>query len=171
MAKPGRDGNALDLRPARGHDRDGKSATIRDVREHPIDMFLHRDPPVIENYHHQAAERFLRDWELASISSARAAPLEPSVDGGRAGDLSAAQADAIDRVNKAMATVGGVNRQIIMSVVIGRMDLERLGEKMRSMGFRWPAKRYGGPRLCEALHELAECYGMATRQARARDAS
>jgi len=161
-AKAGRDGNPFELRPARGHERSGKSeATVRNIREHPIDT-LH-DRKTIEGYHHQAAEQFLRDWELSQISGARAAPLEPSVDGGRAGDLSSTQADALGRVNKAMAGLGRANRMIVITLVVGRVNLDDLGVRMRALSYNWPRKRYAGPRVCEALHELAEHYGLTTK--------
>ena len=161
-SKPGRDGNALELVPARGHERYGKSdAVVRNVREHPIDKLLDRD--TIEGYHHRAAEQLLRDWELSQISAARAAPLEPSVDGGRSGDLSATQADALSRVNDAMAELGRANRMIVTTLVVGRANLDDLGARMRAWGYNWPRKRYAAPRVCEALHELALHYGLATK--------
>jgi Domain of unknown function (DUF6456) len=165
-AKPkqraGRDGNVLELVPARGHERYGKTeAVVRNVREHPMDTLL--DRKTIEAYHHQAAEKFLRDWEISQIRPARAAPLEPSVDGGRFGDLSGAQADAMSRVNSAMGDLGRANRMIVTTLVVGRENLDQVGTRMRVLGYRWPAKRYAGPRVCEALHELAVHYGLATK--------
>lgn len=168
MAKskpPGRDGNVLELVPARGYEREaerGLPSPIRNIREHPIDTLLERN--TIEGYHHQAAERFLRDWELSQIAGAKAAPLEPSVDGGRAGGLSDTQADAYHRVGRALTEIGRINKVIVLELVIGRKTLDQLAIVMRASGLRWPQKRYAGPRLCEALHVLAEHYGLATRR-------
>lgn len=109
---------------------------------------------------------FMRDWELSQISAARAAPLEPSVDGGRAGDLSATQADAFSRVNEALRSIGRTNQVIVTTLIVGRLNLDDIGIRMRSLGFRWPHKRYAGPRVCEALHELADHYGIVTKARR-----
>ena len=164
-AKPGRDGNPLELHPARGHERAGKSeATVRNVREHPMDILLARE--TIEAFHHEAAERFLRDWELSEIGSARAASLEPRIDGSRCGDLSAAQADAMSRVNAATESLGRTGALIVTSLVVGRQNLDQIGASVRAHGRDWPPKRYGGPRICEALHDLAEHYGLITRAQR-----
>lgn len=164
-SKPGRDGDPLELVPARGHEvqaERGQVAMVRNLREHPIDTLLERD--TIEGYHHQAAEHLLRDWQRAQISPSRASSFEPAVDGGRSGDMTESQAHAFGQVKSAMESLGKVNRVIVMQIVVGRKNLEELGHTMRAMGHKWPPKRYAGPRLCEALHELAEHYGLATRR-------
>lgn len=96
---------------------------------------------------------------MATIGQARAGSFEPRVDGSRRGDVTDAQASALSKVNHAMAAIGGANRQIIMALVVARMDLETVGDRMRSLGFKWPHKRYGGPRVCEALQALSDHYG------------
>lgn len=164
-SKPGRDGNPMVLVPARGHERYGKTeALVRNIREHPMETLLDRG--TIEGYHHQAADRFLRDWELSQVSPARASTFEPGVDGGRAGDLTATQADALTRVNRALQDLGRNDRLIVTMLIVGRKNLDEIGASMRGMGLKWPQKRYAGPRLCEALHELALHYGLVTKARR-----
>ena len=160
----GRDGNMLDLVPARGHERYaavGQIALIRNVREHPIDMLLDRG--TIEGYHHQAAERFLRDFELSQIGAARAVSFEMRVDGANGGGLSATQADAMTRVGGAISHLSRLNKVIIVALIVHRQNLGSIRDRMRELGLDWPPKHYAGPRLCEALDELAAHYGLMTR--------
>lgn len=160
---PGRDGNAFDLAPARGHEvqaERGQVATIRNLREHPIDVLLHKD--LIGSHHHQAAERFLLDFELSSIGSARAASLEPRVDGSRGGGLTAAQVDAVGRLNGAMRHLSRADRAIIDALVIRRENLAGITRLMNAAGWRWPPQRYAAVRVGEALDQLAEHYGLRT---------
>ncbi|MBP6010620.1 MAG: hypothetical protein KBA31_00185 [Alphaproteobacteria bacterium] len=164
---PGRDGNPLALEVARGHERTGKSeAVVRNLREHPIDTLLERG--TIEAHHHQAAERFMGDWQLAQVGSPRSMPLEARVDGARGGDLTESQADAIGRLKRTLNYLGPVDKLIVTALVVDRANLTTIGALMYERGFRWPEKRYAGPRLCEALDVLAQCYGLATRPAAAR---
>lgn len=158
-----RDGNPLELVVARGHKRYrpvGDTQVVRNVRDHPIDALL--DRKAIERHHHQAAEQLLTDWERSTISASRASNLTPSVDGGRPTDATDAQLDAMRRFGDARNALSDFDRLIVTLVVLERKNLDELGAFMRSQGVRWPAKRYGGPRVCEALHALAEHYGLVT---------
>lgn len=160
MSRAGRDGNPMELVVARGHERDGRDAVVRNIREHPIDRLLERG--AIEAYHHQAAEQLMSLWERSQISADRAAKMEPSVDGGRPTDLTLSQADAIGRVRHTFESLSDVDRLIVTLLVLERKNLEEIGALMRARGHRWPPKRYGGPRVCEALHSLAVHYGLVT---------
>lgn len=166
---PGRDGNPLELIPARGHEvqaERGQVALVRNLREHPIDTLLERG--TIEAHHHQAAERFMFDWQRAQVGSARSMSLDARVDGARGGDLTEAQADAIARLKRALNYLGPVDRLIVNALIVDRANLQAIGAMMYERGFRWPEKRYAGPRVSEALDVLAQCYGLATGTALAR---
>lgn len=164
-SKPGRDGQPLELVPARGHEvqaERGQVALVRNLREHPIDTLLERD--TIEGYHHQAAEQLLRDYERSQIGPSRASSFEPSVDNSRAGDMTESQAVAMGRVKSALNHLSTIDRAVVWQIVILRRTLDELGALMRAMGHKWPQKRYSGPRVCEALHNLAVHYGLATNR-------
>ena len=134
--------------PARGHElhaERGQVATIRNLREHPIDVLLHRD--LIAGYQHQAAEQFLSDWERAAIGGLRATQLDQKVDGARGGELTAAQVDALRRLNRTLDHLGRANRVIVEALVIGRENLARITARMNAAGWRWPPQRYAAVRV------------------------
>lgn len=162
MQKVGRDGNALDLRVGRGHEKSGKSEqVIRNMREHPIEILLVRK--LIKKYQHAAAEMLLSDWQIAG-GDMRAQSLEPSVDAGTPASTKADdQCDALARIGNALKQMGNVDRAICMLVVIQRMNLESLTVHMIRQGHTWN-DRVAAPRLREALHALAEAYGLVTRR-------
>jgi hypothetical protein len=157
----GRDGNALDLRVARGNERIGSSRrVIRNIREHPIDWLLSRR--VIDATHHQAAQQFLADWEAAVIGRVRAASLDVVVDNSQS-NLAEVKADALAALGKVLKQLGKTDRTILVTVLVHRCGLEQLTLHMLKLGHIWP-ERFAGPRLCEALQSLAEIYGLVTRK-------
>lgn len=169
-SQPGRDGQPLELVVARGHERTGRSdQVIRNVREHPIDMWLHSNPPIIEAYQHQAGEWFMRDWQGARIGAEKTSFNIVRVDNSSNGGIEDGQADAMERVSEALNALGPVDQHIVHRVLIMRYNLDQLGAHMRALGRRWPRKRYGGTRVSEALHELAEHYGLTTSKSRRPD--
>lgn len=163
VQKVGRDGNPLDLRVARGHEKSGTSQrVIRNLREHPIDTLLARR--LIDATHHQAAQMLLGDWEAAQIGPVRASSLDVSVDNSRAdpSSISEAQADAVAAVGNVLKQLGTVDRAVVMLVVVHRQTLDQLTGHMIGNGQTWN-DRFAGPRVREALQALAEVYGLVTR--------
>lgn len=152
--KSGRDGNPFHLKI------DPRLKSIRDLREHPIDLLRERD--IIAPHHYNASLLFLTDWETASISPLRAAKLEKGVDNARGSNLPAGQMEAMRCVGDALASLSNVDRAIVFLVLVHRLDLKKLTSHMRREGFNWN-NRVAGPRLCEALEALAAAYGLTTR--------
>lgn len=163
LLKTGRDGNPLELRVARGHERSGSAQrVIRNIREHPIDTLLARK--LINSTHHQAAGMLLAEWEQAVIGPVRAASLEVSVDNSRTpgSSLNESQAEALVAVGKVLTQLSTVDRAVVMLVVVHRQTLEQLTGHMQRNGHAWN-ERFAGPRVREALQALAEAYGLVTR--------
>ena len=141
---------------------EGKALVAVNARECELEWYYRRK--LIGMIDHEAGLRFRADWEIAQISAARALDME-RVAGGSYRGIGDVQADAIDRVRRALKALGAVGATLVVNVC---GDGRSVAEMERLLG--WP-QRYGMQRFREALNDLAEHYGMKTRSAVVRYSS
>ena len=156
--QPGRDGKDLVL-VERLTDLDNEKHRVpANAAESPLALMEAKKQ--IEYYQFVAGDRFRADYERAGIARLKSNYRVEFTAGGKIEDLAVAQADALERVGKALDFFGtgksGRVSRIMIKAICG--DGETIGALSRRQG--WD-RNYTGPRFREALETLAEFYGLA----------
>lgn len=150
--EPGRDGNPLEIE-LRQVDKDSGSHPYN-LLEHPLSGLRARK--VIEEYQYLAGERFMSDYQKSQVGPCGAVEVKERVQGGGVTmGLPAYRLDALHRVKSALEACNVVSRLFMLDICVDDLNLEQIARKR---GF---TRHYTGPRLREALTELAEHYGLA----------
>lgn len=150
--EPGRDGNPIEIE-LRKVDKDS-GWHPSNLNEHPLEGL--RSRKVIEGFQYAAADRFRGDYQKSQIGPCGAVEIKERVDGGGVTmGLPAYRLDALHRVKRALDACNTVSRLFILDICVDDLNLEQIGRKR---GF---TRHYTGPRMKEALTELAEHYGLA----------
>lgn len=144
----GRDGNALDLVEEQAADANERAKTYRNVARDPVELLFSRKS--LTQRQHEAALRLRADVELAQ-TTVRAASLGGRVSGG-GGGISDARLDAISRTTRCMKALSKVSAILVRAAVLDCTSLSDIGAR-----HGW-SKNYTGPRLAEALDEVADFY-------------
>ena len=152
LREPGRDGNVLEIE-VRKTDKDS-GGHIYNTAEHPLSGLYARK--VIEGYQYMAGERFMADYQKSQVGPCGAVEVKERVQGGGVTmGMPAYRLDALHRVKRALDACNTVSRLFILDICVDDMNLEQIARK------RVYSRHYVGPRMKEALTELAEHYGLA----------
>ena len=149
----GRDGNPIEIE-LRQVDKDS-GAHVYNTAVHPLNL-LH-SKRIVEPFQFAAGERFMSDYQSSQVGPCGAVEVKERVQGGGGVTMGmpAYRLDALHRVKSALDSVNAVSRLFILDVCVDDRNLEQIALKR---GF---SRHYAGPRLREALTELAEHYGLA----------
>jgi hypothetical protein len=132
-ARPGHDGNPPEFRQARDIEGRGRRQPVNGAQNINIDrlewLLAHRHIDVAQ---HGAGRKLQRDWELSLIGGYAMSPVSAnSFVGAGSGAPADVKCDAIRRMNRARAHVGGTGFRILELVVL---ENEAIAEAARRLG-------------------------------------
>jgi hypothetical protein len=154
-AKPGHDGEPPEFRPARDFAGKGRRVlqATQNVNTDRLEWLLaHRHIDVAQ---HGAGRRLQRDWEMSLIGGYAMSPVRSGPRSVVAEFPADVKCDAIRRMNRARAHVGGTGYRILELVVLENGAIADAARRMGEPVAKLPLA------LRVALDSLASFYGLA----------